>query len=309
MKKKAMIFTIISVILISVLVFSFTLYNKYSLRDKSVVTGARVKSMDNFIKDIENDIERGVYITGSRALMSMEQYITTNGTFIGDFHPRFKETFLNGTINNSEMPLMNESNFINWTNKIKHEAEKLDINIEFEIKDIFIYHDSPWEVRIDANITLKVQDGKQTAFWNRELKITSNISIEDFEDPLYGINSDGRVTNKIIKTTISDFVNGEDTTNLQIHLNNSYYMESDTAPSFLMRLAGNLSSSQYGIESLVDLEKFKSQGIATKSRSTVDYIYFGAQSTTNYNIKNMPLWFMLDEEHLAVYECEEITEE
>jgi len=310
MRKKAMIFTIIAVILISMLIFSFTLYNKYSLRDKSVVTGIRVKSMNNFINDIENDIERGVYITSFRALMSMEQYITTNGTFIGDFHPRFRETFLNGTINNSKMPLMDESNFINWTNKIKNEAEKLDINVDFTINKITIYHDSPWEVKIDANITLNVQDKKQTASWKRELKITSNISIEDFEDPLYGINSDGKVTNKIIKTTVTYFVDGEDTTNLQIHLNNSYYIESNTAPSFLMRLEGNLSSSDYGIESLVNLEEFQHQGITIKIRSAVDYIYFGTESTENSDIKNMPSWFMLDEDddHIGVYGCQDLIE-
>ncbi|MDD5086373.1 MAG: hypothetical protein PHV16_01345 [Candidatus Nanoarchaeia archaeon] len=302
-KKKAMVFTIISVILISILVFSFTLYNKYSLRDKSVVTGTRVKSMDNFIMDIENDIERGVYITGFRAIMSMEQYITTNGKFIGDFQPRFMEAFLNGTINNSKMALMNESTFVNWTDKVKFEAEKLDINLDFDINDVIIYHDDPWEVKVYVDIKINVKDKKNTASWDRDVKITTNISIEEFEDALYSINSNGKVTNKIIKTTITDFVDGEDATNLQIHLNNSYYIESETAPSFLMRLAGNLSSSPYGIESLVNIEEFKSQGFQTKSRSVVDYIYFGTQSTDNCQIENMPLWFMLDDNHLSAYEC------
>ncbi len=302
-KKKAMVFTIISVILISILVFSFTLYNKYSLRDKSVVIGTRVKSMDNFIRDIENDIERGVYITGFRAIMSMEQYITTNGKFIGDFQPRFREAFLNGTINNSKMALMNESTFVNWTDKVKFEAEKLDINLDFDINDVIIYHDNPWEVKVYVDIKINVKDKKNTASWDRDVKITANISIEEFEDALYSINSNGKVTNKIIKTTITNFVDGEDTTNLQIHLNNSYYIESETAPSFLMRLAGNLSSSPYGIESLVNIEEFKSQGFQTKSRSVVDYIYFGTESTNDCQIENMPLWFMLDDNHLSAYQC------
>jgi hypothetical protein len=310
MKKKAVVFTIISVILISMLVFSSVLYNRHGLRDESKVTSKRIISMNNFIKDIENDIERGIYITGFRALMSMEQYITTNGTFVSDSRSQFKETFLNGTINNSKMPLMNESTFLNWTSKIKYQAEKLDIDIDFQVNDIIIYHESPWDVKIDVNITLDIKDKKQTASWKRNLKIGSNISINDFEDPVYGVNSGGKVTNKIKKTVITDFVDGEDTTNLQIHLNNSYYIESDTAPSFLMRLEGNLSSSDYGIESLVNLEEFQEQEVPIKSRSAVDYIYFGTESTTNHNIKNMPSWFMLDEEdnHLEIYGCEGITE-
>lgn len=309
LNKKSMFFTIIAIALISLVVFSFTIYTSYKLRDKVMVTETRIYSMNSFIDDVEKDIERGLYISGFRALMSMEQYITDNGIFLYDINSRFKEAFLNGTINNSQMGLMNESTFINWTQRIKEQAIKLDIIVDFNINDVIIYQENPWTANIGLNVTLNVKDVKKTASWQRPLYITTNISIQEFEDPLYVINSYGRVTNTIIKTTITDFIGpNNETTNLKIHVNNSYYIESDTAPSFLMRLEGNLSSSVYGIESLVNLEKFQAQEVPIRSRSVVDYIYFGDQSTTNYNIKNMPSWFKLDEEHLGTYECEDLTE-
>jgi len=309
LNKKSMFFTITAIALIALVVFSLTIYTSYKLRDKVMVTETRVYSMNSFIDDVEKDIERGLYISGFRALMSMEQYIANNGTFLYDVNSCFKEAFLNGSINNSQMDIMNESTFINWTNRIKEQAIKLDITVDFIINDIIIYQDNPWATKVDINLTLNVEDIKKTASWERPLYITTNISIQDLEDPLYGINSNGKVTNIITKTNITDFVaSNNDTTNLQIHLNNSYYIESDTAPSFLMRLTGNLSSSPYGIESLVDLGKFQAQGTPTKDRSVVDYIYFGDQTTTDYNIKDMPSWFKLDEEHLETYECEDLTE-
>jgi len=309
LSKKSMFFTITAIALISLIIFSFTIYTSYKLRDKMMVTETRIYSMNSFIDDVEKDIERGLYISGFRSLMSMEQYITDNGIFLYNVNSCFKEAFLNGTINNSQMSLMNESTFINWTQRIKEQAIKLDIIVEFDVHDVTIYQKNPWAANIGINVTLNVEDVKKTASWKRPLYITTNISIQEFEDPLYVINSYGRVTNTIIKTNITDFIGpNNETTNLKIHVNNSYYIESNTAPSFLMRLEGNLSNSVYGIESLVNLEEFQAQEVPIKSRSVVDYIYFGDQTTENYNIQDMPSWFKLDEEHLETYECEDLTE-
>jgi len=308
LNRKSMFFSITAIALISLVVFSFTIHTSYKLRDRVMVTETRIFSMNSFIDDVEKDIERGLYISGFRSLMSMEQYITDNGIFLYNVNSCFKEAFLNGTINDSQMGLMNESTFTNWTQRIKEKAIKLDIIVDFDINDIVIYQENPWTANIDLDVTLNLEDVKKTASWQRPLYITTNISIQEFEDPLYVINSYGRVTNTIIKTTITDFIVNNETTNLKIHVNNSYYIESTRAPSFLMRLEGNLSSSSYGIESLVNLEEFQAQEVPIKSRSVVDYIYFGDQSTTNYNIKDMPSWFKLDEEHLATYECKDLIE-
>ncbi len=312
LNKKSMFFTITAIALIALVVFSLTIYTGYKLRDKVMVTETRVYSMNSFIDDVEKDIERGLYISGFRSLMSMEQYITDNGIFLYNVNSCFKEAFLNGTINDSQMGLMNESTFINWTQRIKEQAIKLDIIVDFDVNEVIIYQENPWTTNIGLNITLNVEDIKKTASWQRPLYIITNISIQEFEDPLYVINSYGRVTNIIIKSNITNFVSGEDTTNLKEHVNNSYYIESTTAPSFLMRLEGNLSNSAYGIESLVNLEKFQAQEVPIKSRSVVDYIYFGTQSTDDCKIKNMPSWFMLDKDdppnHVNLYQCECVEE-
>jgi hypothetical protein len=74
-----------------------------------------------------------------------------------------------------------------------------------------------------------------------------------------------------------------------------------------MRLEGNLGNSSYGIESLVNLEKFQKQGLIIKDRSIVDYVYFGTQNTVNKRINNTPDWFKIDEGHLDVYQVRNVT--
>jgi len=108
-----------------------------------------------------------------------------------------------------------------------------------------------------------------------------------FEDPLYTVESSDRISVLINRTPTIDFVNDatNDTTILKTHIENSYYLNSTSAPSFLMRFTGNLSPSIYGIESFVNIENWENQmGSYNPDRSIIDYLYFGNQTTTGIGL-------------------------
>ena len=71
-----------------------------------------------------------------------------------------------------------------------------------------------------------------------------------------------------------------DTSILEEHLLESYYINHTDAPSFLMRFKGDFSASPFGIESMVNVEELFEQGLFKKNRSVIDYLYFGNSSTT-----------------------------
>ena len=98
---------------------------------------------------------------------------------------------------------------------------------------------------------------------------------------------------------------------LKDFLNSTRYRAYSSAPSFLMRLEGNLSSSSYGIETLVNTNELSFLELTVYDRSSVDYIYFGSQSTTDYKIHNitdvyMP-GFRLDDDHVDEYNVGNFT--
>jgi len=212
---------------------------------------------------------------------------------------------------------MKDSTFTDWANKISAEADKVDIKLNFTINDVKINHTDPWTVSVGLNISFDIRDKRNTSYWIRDTYLTNSISIIGFEDPLYIVNSNGRITNVIVKSNITQFVVGGNVQSLLKHANNSWYIAHDDSPSFLMRFEGNLGNSTYGIESLVNLDKFQAQGLALKDRSIVDNIYFGTKSTTNFRINATPEWFKIDGslpapgpskgEHLDVYQARNIT--
>ncbi|MBI2653442.1 hypothetical protein HYX02_01390 [Candidatus Woesearchaeota archaeon] len=315
--KKAIFYTTAAIALTIVIIVTYSAYSTYRLTDKMEVIETRIDTVNFFIKDVERDLNKGAYIAGFRTLLSFNQFITTNGTFIDNVNERFKESFLNGTIKQQQMNLMKDSTFTDWANRISAEANKVDIIFNFTINEVKLNHTDPWTVDIGLNISLDIKDKRNTSYWIRERYLITKINIVGFEDPLYIVNSKGRVTNAIRQTNITNFVVNGKVDNLLFHMNNSLYISHNDSPSFLMRLAGNLSNSTLGIESLVNLEKFQAQGIQLKDRSIVDYIYFGTKTTTNFRVNNTPEWFKIDGsppapgpdkgEHLDVYKVRNIT--
>lgn len=317
MSKKAIFYTSAAIALTIVIIITYGAYTTYRLNDKMDVIQTRIETVNFFIKDIERDINKGVFIASFRTLLSFDQFISTNGTFLDNANAKFKESFLNGTINQQPLSLMKDSTFTDWANKIAAEADKVDIKFNFTINDVRLNQSSPWSVDIGLNISLDIRDKRNTSYWVRNRYLTNTISIIGFEDPLYVVNSKGRVTNAIVPTNITQFVVSGKVDNLLIHTNNSYYIAHNDSPSFLMRLEGNLGNSTMGIESLVNLDKFIQQGLPIKDRSIVDSVYFGTKSTTNFRINNTPEWFKIDGsppapgasrgEHLDIYQVRNIT--
>lgn len=300
--RKCMIFTFIAIILLFALTISFFLHTEYKLKQRAVLIETRVTTMNNFIDDMEKDMERGLYIASFRGLLGLNQYVTDNGVFIDDIGSRFEEVVLNSTINKTQMNITKDTGLCYWMGKISELANEFDINVNFTNVSVSASQSDPWHVDSKLDVVINVRDRENTASWSFGRTITARINITEFEDPLYTVMSNKKVINTVRKTSFDVFVVGTNTTNLEEHLSNSYYRQSDSAPSYLMRLEGNLSADTNGngIESLVA----KYDGLK-QERSRVDYIYWANISVTTYYINYTSPRFKLDNEsnHLAEYNC------
>jgi hypothetical protein len=306
-EKKAVFFTVVSIILVTSLMFFYISSNKYLLENKAKVIETRVMTMDSLIDDIEKDIERGLYISSMRSIIGIAEYLTYNGSFLQDFQSRFNEVMINGSIFGNRVNMTINATFKNWTDKIIFIAENLDVDVNFSGINLDIFQDDPWNIKVTAFGNMSLEDRKGIASWNRSLNVTALINIENFEDPLYTISSRGKLTNKIVKSNVTDFVSGDDASALVLHANQSWYIYSETAPNFIMRFSDNLSASPHGIESIVNVQnvQISAPEIYRSSISSVDYIYFNESYSDSCRINETESslsWFRLDDGHLDVYE-------
>jgi hypothetical protein len=305
--QKGMVFTIVAIIFVLVLVSAYFVYNQYRERERSFSVESRIFSINSFIHDTERDMERALYIASFRALLGMTEFMAQNGSYVTGLPADFRELVLNGTIGGELMSSTNDSYLYLWVNKVREEANYIGIDFNISNESVSLEQISPWSISIEMNYTLGVSDLAGLASWSKRDTVTATIPVEGLEDPLYTVGSHGVLSNVIIETPYSYFVNRTtgNASNLLEHTKNSYYISSTSAPSYVMRLQGQLSSSPYGIESLVYSQSLVVLGLY-QNKSVVDYIYWSGSNPTNYRISGMPSWFRLDNQssHLANYDAE-----
>ncbi len=302
--KRGIFFTTLVIVIFSLFILTYTFYSQTQERR---TIQKRISTMNGLVFSIEENIPRQLKATGFRIIFLFEKRITETGSYISNLNGTFNEMFFNGTLygqTNAEIQaLMQGVTLPGIIATLQEKASKINVEINITNPSISISQEDPWNVKIIFNANMIVKDKNNLASWNKTTNVVTYISISGFEDPFYIVNTNGLVTNKIVKTPYENFVSGSDISNLLAHSQNSYYTSSTSAPSFLDRLEGVNAPNTNGIESLVNLQRLSSQGIIIEDRSVVDYIYFfGDGSACNVVPAGMPAWFKLDNAHLSAYQ-------
>ncbi|MBM3200457.1 hypothetical protein FJZ53_05965 [Candidatus Woesearchaeota archaeon] len=305
--KKGVFFTLTAMMFVLALLFFIRMEHKPTYSGNIDMISRRISTMDSFIKSVESDLERALYISSFRAFIAMTDHIIIHYEYIDSVDLRFTEAFLNGTIKGEPSILLATSTFNDWANSVSLKAAKLNIITSFEDPIVGVYQQDPWTVDVTLNTTINYQDLDGLASWNRSVSVSTKINLTGFEDPVYFMNTFGRVSNTITPTLYegnytNEIEEGEwDVNNLKYHLNHSYYTNNEDAPSYLMRLEGNIIQESIccGIESLVNRQELYSQGVETYDYSIVDHNYWINQSGSLAT--NMENWFRIDSEHRQKY--------
>jgi hypothetical protein len=304
--KKGMYYLFLSIVLVAVLIVVFLMQEQYSFSDSQKSQHVRIRTVNDFLENIESDSKRSIFISGFRAFIALEDYVASTGSYQPNSEEIFKELFYYGRINSSYPEIMVNSSYSDYIDKLNYIAGKKGIVMDFNVTEINFYHDSPWSINVVVSAKINVSDAKGLASWNFEKDYQTSVSLENIRDPVYSVATFGRVPNTIRKTNVTDFVNGNNTDGFMTHVNNSYYVENSLAPSFLMRLKGNFSSSPYGIESLVNTKELQIQDVDySSSKSIVDYVLF--TNVTGYDnvscsFDYLPSEIKLDANHTSFYE-------
>jgi len=299
------VFLIISLLLVSIFLTILYAQRLPTSRERAEGEVSRIRSMSDFLTDFQADVHRATTIAGFRSFIAVEQYISEKGAFVTAPMPIFREAFMNGTIDGEAFEVMENSTFGEYLQRVNAEARKIGIGLNASVINITLSQNTPWSVEIRFDMTMNVSDTRGLARWDTVGEFTTTVSILDIRDPIYSVYTFGKIPNTIRQSPYnnSQFVVGSnDTTALNDEIGNMYYREDPYAPSFLQRLAGNLTgSSKYGIASLVDLDELNAQGLFVKTyQSVLDFRYFSNVSTSDYcpgKGQPLPSWFKIDQEH------------
>lgn len=276
----------------------FISYEIYSnVYDRNVIK-TRVKTMESFVSSTEDNLARQLYISGFRIIFLAEDVISRTGAYLGNFTAFFNEAITNGTIFGNSSQILYGATLPDIQNSTNENARKMNLYFSLSNISVSASQSDPWNIVITLNAFLSMSDVSNLASWNKNETIKAYVPIEGFEDPMYLLNTAGKVSRKINQTIYQNFSSRSSLLN---HLEKKYYIASSSAPSFIKRLEGINQPDENGIESFVYLPELSSQGLPVLDKSVVDYIYFSSSNPSSSSLSGMPFWFKLDSEHIIKY--------
>ncbi|MCF7799119.1 hypothetical protein K9M74_04400 [Candidatus Woesearchaeota archaeon] len=277
--KKGFTYLIAATLLSMIIIFVFLAVNKYTYQDRQDLHENRIVVMNDFVTDFNQDIHRATYISSFRTLLALEDYISNAEEFFNDTEIAFAETFFNGTISGQVAPLLNDSSFLDYLDKVNSLARHIGLTANMTVLAVHLNQSSPWAVDVGVDMAINITDTTGIASWEFEQTYVTTVPIYDLRDPLYSVFTYNRLSNTIRVFPETFLVNttDNDTSNLQKFLNDSYYLANPNAPSFLQRFENNITSHPQGIESVVNVGLLAAQDIDVyENRIKVDYMYFNA---------------------------------
>lgn len=321
-KKKAIFFTFIAIVIMAVFILVLTPQADISLQKDTQAIKKKIGSVDNYVASLEDSyFETVLRATTFKTMLSLVFYVNSTGKFLANIDQIFFEVITNGTVNNVPIDsltgkkIMENSTLTNWSNRIIQVGwDTYNVNTTIVIVNVSVNQTDPW--RLTPSLLLNITVKSNFAEWRRNATISTTIGIEELYDPYYLINTVGLFSyGKKIKKSEIPF-DKWNISQVRVTLKNAAYVywKTTKAPSYLMRFVNNTNNSECcGIESLVDPAKIAPQD---QMGSYVDYLFWSyaynsvANCTRLYNITNPAtgggIWdeykyFKLDFDHVVLY--------
>ncbi|MDP2926224.1 MAG: hypothetical protein Q8N99_07645, partial [Nanoarchaeota archaeon] len=163
MNKKGIFFTILAIALLSLFAVSYSIYSFAQNREG---VDKRIKTLNNFVSSLEEDIPRKLYISGYRIIFIFERKIIEDVDYIDDLDGKFTEAFEEGTIDGIDYhtgegefgTLLQGATFNDIVEKINEKAKSLNVEVEFKNPRITITQSDPWNVKVILNSKLIIKD-------------------------------------------------------------------------------------------------------------------------------------------------------
>lgn len=201
MSKKGVAFGLILIIaslsLLSILMLQKEFYRK---NIKKSYLENRIDDMNNLIESVKIDIQKAVDTTTRRAIAVLISDTITTGNFTSDAASSIKELVLFGTMNGLTKDIIENSTLKNWSEKMLHVGEEKGYKINISFVELKIKPYDSFNILVESVVWVNVSDETIMTSIKRRMNVSTLVSIQNFEDPIYVINTNSKIT-KIIKKT------------------------------------------------------------------------------------------------------------
>ncbi len=197
--EKGIFYSILTIILLIPIITLSSTYSE-TLRGYGVDIGynVRMKSGLYFLNSVNEDFDRAVQIIGRRSITACLNHVINEGEGLDSAEDLIVELFENKTLNGTPSDIM-DYNIYEWMNKSNQIAEKRGFFLERELKSVSISMEDPWNVMFHVDFYIKLGDKGNLFSYEKNVTKSIPVSIVGLEDPMYILNTQGKITRKVEK--------------------------------------------------------------------------------------------------------------
>jgi hypothetical protein len=281
--KKGVFFTVLSILIVGILLVMFRPNPGDVMKDRLEVEQARVRLASQMIDNINEAYMPRVMVVGTyRALNAMVLYINFTGKYFNqtELNSIFEEVLVTGNLSGVPIdtiigqPMMDGYSVRNSLIALEHDTRYwLSMDVEFNLThfDAVLYQSNSTGYEfIGANLSMRYEVDAGVATWRVDNNWSALVPVQGLYDPLYMKEQEKGIPVNITKAAINYVA---DWTSLYNFILNTNYVREPNAPSFLMRLTGNLSGSNCcGLESAINPVML---GLREQYNATyIDYFFY-----------------------------------
>jgi phosphohistidine swiveling domain-containing protein len=200
---KAILYSILASLLmipiIGLVIFSFNSI------ESNIDMNIRANELNYFSSSIEDDMERFLRIAGRRAVISAVSEIVTEGYPLGDAQKNLTEMIESGTLDGRVAPLIEDNNLNSWQSNITQIANQSGFNLSLQNLSIEITQNDSFNVLFTARAILDISDPNMKMGIRKNLTVKAVSSIDGIEDPLFPLQTYGRIIRVIRAYNTSNF--------------------------------------------------------------------------------------------------------
>ncbi|MFA6072670.1 MAG: hypothetical protein WC758_00980 [Candidatus Woesearchaeota archaeon] len=281
--KKGIMFTILAVLMCAVIISSFFMVYDLPLDQNVDNTKIRVSGMNQYVDQTEIYIGDITYVSGLKTLEFMNDIMIGNNSFLVNFTEEYISCMTVGSIDvpwsGSVVTCPQDAYLYSKINEFESFSNnRMGINSDITVNRLELTQNSPWDLLLIINYTLKINDSY--AYWNETRVVEKHMSIIGLKDPTYYIVKNtsplyaARFDMRINSSTSTASWTEKPSTANQVVVSKRYF-EWSLAPSFLNRLNNKTTSSEYGIVSIVS---FNNTALMS-GRSSIDYEFWKGIAT------------------------------
>lgn len=191
--KKGVMFSFIMFFLATTLISLILVQQSMiSYRRRQLSVEIRVEDMKNFYNSILRDMGKVFNIILKRAISVTISDVVNEGEGRESADSTLTELVINGTLDGVSQELMENATIPYWVNKIMDLGDVKGYDVEIATEDFKIKPYDSWNLAVETDLQINITDKQGVASLEKTITITEIVPIEDFEDPLFPINTKGR---------------------------------------------------------------------------------------------------------------------